>query len=30
MEALFGNVLNIQWQQIVQWATGGLLIWLAI
>ncbi len=30
MEALFGNVLNIQWQQIVMWAIGGLLIWLAI
>ena len=30
MEALFGNVLNIQWQQVVMWAIGGLLIWLAI
>ena len=30
MEALFGNVLNIQWQQVVMWVIGGLLIWLAI
>ena len=30
MEALFGNVLNLQWQQVVMWIIGGLLIWLAI
>ncbi|WP_294451904.1 sodium ion-translocating decarboxylase subunit beta [uncultured Gemmiger sp.] len=30
MEALFGNVLNIQWQQVVMWAIGALLIYLAI
>ena len=27
---LFSNVLNIQWQQVVMWAIGGLLIFLAI
>ncbi len=27
---LFGNVLNITWQQMVMWALGGLLIYLAI
>ena len=30
MEALFGNILNIQWQQVVMWAIGALLIYLAI
>ena len=30
MEAIFGNILNLQWQQVVMWAIGGLLIWLAI
>lgn len=30
MNELFGNVLNIQWQQIVMWCIGGLLIYLAI
>ncbi len=30
MEALFENLLNIQWQQVVMWAIGGLLIFLAI
>jgi len=30
MEALYGNLLNIQWQQIVMWLIGGLLIYLAI
>ena len=30
MEALFGNVINIQWQQVVMWAIGALLIYLAI
>jgi carboxybiotin decarboxylase len=30
MELLFANVLNITWQQLVMWAIGGTLIWLAI
>ena len=30
MEVLFGNVLNITWQQVVMWLIGGVLIWLAI
>lgn len=30
MEALYGNLLNIQWQQLVMWAIGGVLIYLAI
>lgn len=30
MEALFGNFTNIEWQQIVMWLIGGLLIYLAI
>ena len=30
IEELFGNILNLQWQQVVMWAIGGLLIWLAI
>ncbi|MBQ8383039.1 MAG: sodium ion-translocating decarboxylase subunit beta [Clostridia bacterium] len=30
MEALYENLLNIQWQQIVMWVIGGLLIFLAI
>ena len=30
MEALYENLLNIQWQQVVMWAIGGLLIFLAI
>ncbi|MEG0545958.1 MAG: sodium ion-translocating decarboxylase subunit beta [Oscillospiraceae bacterium] len=30
MEAIFGNVLNIQWQQVVMWILGGILIYLAI
>ncbi|WP_294498082.1 sodium ion-translocating decarboxylase subunit beta [uncultured Gemmiger sp.] len=30
MDALFGNVLNLQWQQVVMWAIGALLIYLAI
>ncbi len=30
MDFLFGNLLNITWQQIVMWAIGGLLIFLAI
>ena len=27
---LFGNVLNIDWRQVVMWIIGGLLIFLAI
>ena len=30
METLFGNLFNLQWQQVVMWAIGGVLIWLAI
>ncbi len=30
MEALFENLLNIEWQQLVMWVIGGLLIYLAI
>lgn len=30
MEALYGNLLNIHWQQVVMWIIGGLLIFLAI
>lgn len=30
MEALYGNLLNIQWQQVVMWIIGGILIYLAI
>jgi len=30
MESLFSNVMNITWQQLVMWAIGGTLIWLAI
>lgn len=30
MEALFGNLLDLQWQQVVMWGIGGLLIWLAV
>ena len=30
IEELFGNILNLQWQLVVMWAIGGLLIWLAI
>ena len=30
MQALFGNLLQLQWQQVVMWAIGGLLIYLAI
>ncbi len=30
MEALYENLLNIQWQQVVMWLIGGLLIYLAI
>ena len=27
---IFSNLQNLQWQQAVMWAIGGLLIWLAI
>ncbi|NMP38076.1 MAG: sodium ion-translocating decarboxylase subunit beta [Clostridiales bacterium] len=30
MEALFSNIFNIEWQQIVMWIIGGVLILLAI
>lgn len=30
MEALFENLLKLEWQQVVMWVIGGLLIWLAI
>ncbi len=30
MEVIYQNALNIQWQQIVMWVLGGLLIFLAI
>lgn len=30
LEVLFGNILEVTWQQIVMWGIGGLLIYLAI
>ncbi len=30
METLYQNLLNLQWQQVVMWIIGGLLIYLAI
>ncbi len=30
MEVLYKNLLAIQWQQVVMWLVGGVLIWLAI
>ena len=30
MEAMFGNVGNLTWQQAVMWCVGGLLIYLAV
>ena len=30
MEVLFQNLLDVTWQQVVMWAIGGLLIYLAI
>ncbi len=30
MSVLFSNVLDVTWQQLVMWAIGGLLIYLAI
>ena len=30
IQELFGNILNLNWQMVVMWAIGALLIWLAI
>ena len=30
MQALYQNIFNLTWQQVVMWALGGLLIFLAI
>ena len=30
MGALFSNITNITWQQVVMWIIGGVLIYLAI
>ncbi len=30
MGAVFGNVTNLQWQHVVMWLIGGILIYLAI
>ncbi len=30
MDVIFENLFNLQWQQVVMWAIGGLLIFLAI
>lgn len=30
LENLFGNILNIDWKQVVMWIIGGILIYLAI
>lgn len=30
MEAIFQNFGNLQWQQVVMWIIGGILIFLAI
>ena len=30
MEILFENLLALEWQQIVMWVIGGILIYLAI
>jgi len=30
METLYQNILNLQWQQVVMWLIGGILIYLAI
>ena len=30
MEILYSNLGNLTWQQVVMWAIGGLLIYLAI
>ena len=30
MSALFGNVVEVQWQMVVMWVIGAVLIYLAI
>lgn len=30
MEALYENILKLEWQQVVMWGIGGILIYLAI
>ena len=30
MEILYSNILQLQWQQVVMWVIGGILIYLAI
>ena len=30
MSALFSNVSQLNWQQVVMWCIGGMLIYLAI
>ena len=30
METLYSNILQLQWQQVVMWLIGGILIYLAI
>ncbi len=30
MQTLYENILNLQWQQVVMWVIGGILIYLAI
>jgi len=30
MDAIYSNLFNLQWQQVVMWLIGGLLIYLAI
>ena len=30
MEILYENLLKLEWQQVVMWAIGGILIFLAI
>ncbi|MBQ4542906.1 MAG: sodium ion-translocating decarboxylase subunit beta, partial [Clostridia bacterium] len=30
MSELFGNVLALDWKQVVMWIIGGILIYLAI
>ena len=30
MSAVFANLFNLEWQQVVMWAIGALLIFLAI
>ena len=30
MDAIFQNFSNLTWQQVVMWAIGGILIYLAV